>query len=147
MIGMSFTNTSPFMVPTRAKARTLGTNPLSLAAPAEHGDQFVLDMATTSVAVGKLEIASRKGERIPKGWAVDAEGHETTDPSAGVAGGVMPLGGAEETSGYKGYGLGMLVEIFCGILADGAWGPNVRNWMTTDVDADLVRILVVLLLY
>mgnify|MGYP000140301875 CR=1 FL=1 len=51
----------------------------------------------------------------------------------------MPLGGAEETSGYKGYGLAMMVEIFCGILANGAYGPNVRRWKNTDTVANLVQ--------
>lgn len=54
LMGMAFTNTSPVMVPTRAKKPTLGTNPLTLAAPGENGDSFVLDMATTGVAIGKV---------------------------------------------------------------------------------------------
>ena len=62
MIGMSMTNTSPLMSPTRSKEAALGTNPLSLAAPAQNGDSFVLDMATTAVAVGKIEMQVRKGE-------------------------------------------------------------------------------------
>ncbi|RMX37591.1 hypothetical protein pdam_00007868 [Pocillopora damicornis] len=74
LIGMSFTNTSPLVVPTRARQVTLGTNPLSVAAPAKNGDSFVLDMATSAVALGKIEMADRKGVEIPHGWAVDSKG-------------------------------------------------------------------------
>ncbi|KAF7283894.1 hypothetical protein GWI33_022725 [Rhynchophorus ferrugineus] len=129
LLGLSFTNTSPFMTPTRAKTATLGTNPLSLGAPANNGDSFVLDMATTAVAVGKIELARRKHEPIPEGWALNDEGMPETNPTiAYKSGKLMPLGGSELNSGYKGYGLGMLVEIFCGILSGSAYGPHVRKW-------------------
>ncbi|XP_069681972.1 uncharacterized oxidoreductase YjmC-like [Periplaneta americana] len=139
LLGMSFTNTSPLMSPTRAKQSALGTNPLSLAAPGKNGDSFVLDMATTAVAVGKIEVQRRKGEPIAEGWAQDPEGRITTDADlAFKTSCLMPLGGAEITSGYKGYGLGLLVETFCGILAGATFGPNIRRWMeNTDRPADL----------
>ncbi|KAJ8931437.1 hypothetical protein NQ314_015649 [Rhamnusium bicolor] len=111
-LGMSFTNTSPFMAPTRAKKAALGTNPLSLGAPGLNGDSFVLDMATTAVAVGK-------NIPIPEGWAMNDDGKmETNAEVAYKAGKLMPVGGPEVNSGYKGYGLGVLVEIFSGILSD-----------------------------
>merc|ERR1719334_212694 len=136
---MSFTNTSPLVAPTRAKKAALGTNPLSLAAPsADPNDPFVLDMATCTVAVGKIEIQNRKQEPMPEGWAIDSEGKITTEPSEALKGGaLMPLGGPEINSGYKGYGLAMMVEIFCGILSGGQYGPNVRRWMDTTREADL----------
>lgn len=138
MMGMSFTNTSPLMCPTRSKQAALGTNPLSLAAPGKDGDSFILDMATTAVAVGKIEVQRRKGEPIPEGWAQDPEGHITTDADlAFKTSALMPLGGAEHTSGYKGYGLGALVEVFCGILGGAAYGPGVRKWMQGDRPANL----------
>ncbi|KAK7873581.1 hypothetical protein R5R35_009283 [Gryllus longicercus] len=139
MIGMSFTNTSPFLSPTRSKQAALGTNPLSLAAPAEGGDSYVLDMATTAVAVGKIEVQRRRGERIPAGWAQDASGAATTDPDEAMnVGCLMPLGGAESTSGYKGYGLALMVELLCGVLAGATYGPDVRKWMgDEDRPADL----------
>ncbi|PNF39234.1 malate dehydrogenase [Cryptotermes secundus] len=139
LLGMSFTNTSPLMGPTRAKEAALGTNPLSLAAPGKNGDSFVLDMATTAVAVGKIEMQRRKGEPITEGWAQDPQGQSTTDADlAFKTGCLMPLGGPEITSGYKGYGLGLLVETFCGVLAGSAFGPNIRRWMeNTDRPADL----------
>ncbi|KAH3692817.1 uncharacterized oxidoreductase YjmC-like [Dreissena polymorpha] len=126
MVGMAFTNTSPLMYPTRGKEAVLGTNPICVAAPAKDGDSFVLDMATTSVAFGKVELADRVEKPIPEGWALDAEGRATTDPKKAT--GLCPLGGTEETSGYKGYGLGMMVEIFCGIMSGSLYGHHVRKW-------------------
>ncbi|XP_059176723.1 uncharacterized oxidoreductase YjmC-like isoform X2 [Physella acuta] len=135
MIGMAFTNTSPLMVPTRAKKATLGTNPIACAAPANNGDSFVLDMATTAVALGKLELNERKGLDIPLGWGCDTTGRATTNPSKAT--GLMPLGGTEECSGYKGYGLSMMVEVFCGILGGADFGGKIRKWKTTEKEANL----------
>ncbi|KAK7109474.1 uncharacterized oxidoreductase YjmC-like [Littorina saxatilis] len=138
LLGMAFTNTSPLLVPTRARKPTLGTNPLSLAAPGNQGDSMVLDMATTAVALGKVELNDRKGKPIPKGWGVDSSGKTSTDPKPVVeSGGLMPLGGSEECSGYKGYGLSMMVDVFCGLLSGAAFGPNVRRWKTNDRPANL----------
>nr|CAD7261477.1 unnamed protein product [Timema shepardi] len=132
LLGMSFTNTSPLMCPTGAKLAALGTNPLTLAAPAQNGDSFVLDMATTAVAVGKIEVQRRKNESIPENWALGPDGRVTTDVDVAFnTGCLLPLGGTEQSSGYKGYGLGLLVETFCGILGGSLYGPNVRRWMQT----------------
>ena len=129
MIGFSCTNTSPLMAPTRSSRSALGTNPLSLGMGASDGDQFVLDMATTAVALGKIELAHRKGEPIPEGWAMDKSGKVTTDADQALQSStLMPLGGEEKNSGYKGFGLATMVEVFCGILAGSQYGPNVRNW-------------------
>lgn len=137
MIGMSMTNTSPLMSPTRSKGAALGTNPLSLAAPANNGDSFVLDMATTAVAVGKIEIQRRKELPCPEGWAQDPHGHPTTDADlAFKTGCLMPLGGTEITSGYKGYGLGALVEVLCGISAGSNFGPHIRKWTHAGADSE-----------
>ncbi|XP_037045184.1 uncharacterized oxidoreductase YjmC-like [Bradysia coprophila] len=128
-MGISMTNTSPIMTPTRSKESALGTNPISFAAPANNGDSFVLDMATTAVAVGKIEIKKRKNEPCPIGWAQDQEGNPTTDPHVAFdAGCLMPLGGAENTSGYKGYGLAGMVETMCGISAGSNFSTKIRKW-------------------
>ena len=132
---MAFTNTSPIVTPTRGKSAFLGTNPLSLAAPGLGEDNFVLDMATSVVAMGKVEIADRKEKSIPHGWAIDDNGNSTTDPKLFRA--LYPLGGAEESSGYKGYGLAVLVEIFTAVLSGSALAPNIRNWQAGSDDADL----------
>ncbi|XP_037045189.1 uncharacterized oxidoreductase YjmC-like [Bradysia coprophila] len=129
LMGISMTNTSPLMTPTRSKQAALGTNPISFAAPANNGDSFVLDMATTAVAGGKIEIKMRKNEPCPIGWAQDVEGNPTTDPHVAFdAGCLMPLGGAENTSGYKGYGLGVMVDIMCGISSGSNYSTKVRKW-------------------
>lgn len=134
-IGMSMTNTSPLMTPTRSKNQALGTNPISFAAPANDGDSFVLDMATTAVALGKIEIQRRKGEPLPAGWAQDKEGNVTTDAEVAFAASrLLPLGGSEKTSGYKGYGLAAMVETLCGVLAGAKFATNVRHWTLTGAD-------------
>lgn len=138
LLGMSCTNTSPLMTPTRAKEAALGTNPISLSAPSQNGDSFDLDMATTTVAVGKIEMQIRKKEPIPHGWAQDTEGNITTDAQKAFDSHcLLPLGGAEETSGYKGYGLGLMVETFSAILSGSAFGPNIRSWMGGTTPANL----------
>eukprot|EP00794_Sanderia_malayensis_P008124 gene8124-8994_t len=132
LIGMSFTNTSPLQVPTRAMKPTLGTNPISVAAPSS-GDDFVLDMATTTAAVGKIEMNQRKGIDLPKGWGVDSKGKENFNADEVLhGGGLLPLGGVESSAGYKGYGLAMMVEIFCGIMSGSLYGPGIRSWQTKD---------------
>ncbi|CAL8359118.1 unnamed protein product [Lota lota] len=138
MIGMSFTNTSPLVVPTRGKECTLGTNPISVAAPANDGDSFVLDMATSAVALGKVELHDRRGDPIPEGWGCDRQGNLTSDPKKVLqGGGLVPIGGSEATGGYKGYGLGMMVELFCGILSGAQYSKHVRTWKVTDRVANL----------
>lgn len=126
LIGMAFTNTSPGLVPTRAKVNTLGTSPICVVAPAKGEDSFILDMATTSVARGKIEMKKVVQQDMPSGWAVDIDGKETKDPTK--AAGLLPLGGTEQSGGYKGYGLSMMVEIFCSILSGATWGPHVRKF-------------------
>ena len=96
---------------------------------------MLLDMATSAAAVGKMELARTHGTQIPQGWALDKDGQPTSDPEKALPSGGgcgMPLGGSEETSGYKGYGLALMVEIFCGIMSGSAWGPHVRCVVLTD---------------
>lgn len=127
LIAFAFTNTSPFLVPTRAVSRAGGTNPIACYCPAGQ-DSFQLDMATTTVPVGKVEVCHRKGQPIPLGWGVDSSGVRSTSDATEVmtSGGLTPLGGLEETAGYKGYGLNMMVEILCAVLSGcGHVGPDV----------------------
>ncbi|EDV98661.1 GH12133 [Drosophila grimshawi] len=145
LVGMSMTNTSPLMAPTGAKEAALGTNPLSLGAPASNSDQFLLDMATTAVAVGKIEIQNRKGAPLPDGWAQDPNGNVTNDAKLGFATGcLMPLGGSELTSGYKGYGLGAMVDILSGVMAGAKYSTQVRKWTHAGANsaADLGQVFI-----
>jgi LDH2 family malate/lactate/ureidoglycolate dehydrogenase len=136
-IGLSSTNTSPLMCPTRSMEAGLGTNPISFAAPADKGDSFVLDMATTAVAVGKIEIQRRKGAPVPLGWAQDTKGNMTTNADVAFESGCLaPLGGSAETSGFKGYGLGAMVEVLCGVLAGANFSTKVRKWTHSGADSE-----------
>ncbi|MBC5810549.1 MAG: Ldh family oxidoreductase [Candidatus Eremiobacteraeota bacterium] len=124
-IGIASTNAGRLAAPTNGRELMLGTNPFAFAIPAENGDAFVLDMATTTVAYGKLEIAKRLGKALMPGWAIDAAGNPTTDPDAGMAGALLPLGGfGTDSGGHKGYGLGLLSDILCGVLGGGVFSPR-----------------------
>lgn len=126
MIGFSLTNASPLVAPAGGRDRLLGTNPICYAFPTHKNPPFILDMATTVVANGKLEVAKRKGAAIPTGYAQDAAGIPSTDPSILSQGGSMvPLGGDLEHSSYKGYGLGSVVDILTGVLSGANFGPFV----------------------
>ncbi len=122
MIGFASTDAGPLAVPTGGRMAMFGSNPIAFAAPARRRRPFVLDMATSAVPVGKVEVKERRGIPLPPGWAVDADGQPTGDATAvlaglgrGLPGGLMPLGGSE--AGHKGYGLAMMVEILCSVLA------------------------------
>jgi L-2-hydroxycarboxylate dehydrogenase (NAD+) len=118
MIGIAMTNASRQVVPTFGRDARYGTNPICFAAPANEELPFVLDMATNTAAAGKLEVAARLGKAIPLGWALDEKAEATGDPRvAQKARRLLPLGGTRESGSHKGYGLGILVEILCGVLS------------------------------
>jgi LDH2 family malate/lactate/ureidoglycolate dehydrogenase len=130
MIGMAFTNTRAGAIPTYGKERVLGTNPIAVGIPQgnKHGGIFLLDMATTTAAHGKVEVYDRRGKPMPLGWGVDENGVGMTDAAAfekmffsnPTYGGHMFLGGeGEENGGHKGFGLGLLVELLCSGLSLG----------------------------
>ena len=122
MIGISMTNTAVLVIPTFGRDALLGTNPISIVIPAGKERPYVLDMATSTVPRGKLEVYNRMEKDLPSGWATDEKGIPTTDPGrvlknmlARAGGGLLPLGGAgEEMGGHKGYGMMLMVEILTG---------------------------------
>ncbi|XP_073953563.1 hydroxycarboxylate dehydrogenase B-like [Choristoneura fumiferana] len=117
-IGMAFTNSSPLLVPTRSKDGALGTNPIAMAAPASGGDSILVDMSSSAVAMGKVEVKIHEGKPLPPGWAMGPDGKMTHDPQVAFdSGRLYPLGGVEETSGYKGYCLSAMNEVFCSSLS------------------------------
>jgi L-2-hydroxycarboxylate dehydrogenase (NAD+) len=128
LIGLSMTNSTHLAVPTFGRQKTQGTNPIAVAIPANSRAPFVLDMATTGVTFGRLEVSDRKGKALKPGWAVGPDGNETLDPALAMTkGALLPLGGyGTEGGGHKGYGLGALVEILCGVLSGGAFGTALR---------------------
>jgi L-2-hydroxycarboxylate dehydrogenase (NAD+) len=132
MIGMASTNSVKYGAPTFGRDVLLGTNPLAFAIPAGKEPAFVLDFATTTVPKGKLEVYKRKNQPLLEGWAIDNEGKMTNDPDEALRGALLPLGGfGTEGGGHKGYGLGLLVDILCGVLSGGAFGPTLP--VVTDV--------------
>jgi LDH2 family malate/lactate/ureidoglycolate dehydrogenase len=110
-----------------------GTNPIALAVPANQERPIVIDMATSTVPRGKLEVYHRQEKALPVGWATDERGIPTADTarvldnfSSRAGGGLLPLGGAgEEFSGHKGYGMGLMVEILSAVLPGAAFLTSV----------------------
>lgn len=126
MIGISYTNSQPLVAPTYGKTAVLGTNPIAVAVPALEEKPYVLDMATSIVPIGRITVYEKSGKEIPEGWGIDGDGKVTRDPGEVLEGGaLMPLGGIDLMRGYKGYGLGMLVDIFSGVLAGAAFLTSV----------------------
>lgn len=131
LIGMAFTNASPLVAPTHGNARLLGTNPISIAIPAARSKPFLLDMATTTAANGKLEILQRKNLDAPKGWVQDASGQDSANPHALKDGGALkPLGSYPEMGSHKGYGLAAAVDILSGVLTGANFGPWVPPFVS-----------------
>jgi len=132
LIGISVTNSTPLVVPTFGTKTLLGTNPISIAVPTGKEQPVVLDMATSTVPSGKLEVYRREGKKMPENWAVDEFGKSAEDIAAVQAnwrdkkgGGLLPLGGInEEGGGHKGFGLAFMVDILSGVLSGSEFGPN-----------------------
>jgi len=124
LIGISMTAVArPTVVPLFGADAMFGTNPIAFAAPAKRNPPFLLDMATSTAALGKVTIASRVGKPIPEGWALDADGRALTDPDAAlVHRRLSPLGSTRAMGGHKGYGLAMMVEVLCTTLAGAQFG-------------------------
>ena len=118
-IGFLSTNASPAMAPWGGRTKGVGTNPWSIAAPAGRYAPFMLDIANTAVARGKLYLARQRGERIPLGWATDDAGNPTDDPAAGIAGTLLPM------AGHKGFGIAVAMDVLSGVLRDSLFGSAV----------------------
>jgi L-2-hydroxycarboxylate dehydrogenase (NAD+) len=135
LVGVAMTNAAPLVVPTNGAVAVLGTNPIAFGAPGAHGLDFLLDMATSVVPRGKLEVYDRNRKQMPPGWAVDEHGYDSQNPGLVLAnlltragGGILPLGGrGEQFSGHKGYGLALMVDVLCGVLSGSAFGLDVGN--------------------
>jgi LDH2 family malate/lactate/ureidoglycolate dehydrogenase len=116
LIGLAITNAGMNMAPTGGRSKIVGNNPFAMAVPTTRAWPMVLDMATSVVAGGKLDVARSKGQSIPLGWATDKDGNPTTDPVAARAGFLEPLGGP------KGYGMAVMLDVLAGVLSGGRFG-------------------------
>ena len=120
------TNASPAMAPWGGRKKTVGTNPWSWAAPAGKHPPMVLDIANTGVARGKIYLARQKGQPIPEGWAIDAQGAPTTDPQAAIDGIILPM------AQHKGYAIAAMMDMLSGVLTGSAFGTGVHGPYQTE---------------
>lgn len=125
LIGIAMSHTDKIVVPFGGKTSFLGTNPIAYGVPAKSKKPFILDMATSNAALGKILQAKEEGKEIPEGWGVDENGAPVTDPNQVVS--LSPFGGP------KGYGLSVIVDVFSGLLAGAAFGPHIGK-MYDDLD-------------
>ncbi len=121
MVGIVMANAAPSMAAWGGAAPILGTNPICVAIPTGGDVDIVLDMASSVVARGKIRLAAAKGERIPLGWALDAQGRPTDDPKAALDGTLVPIGGP------KGYGLALVVDVLSGVLTGADFGTRLTS--------------------
>ena len=127
LIGIGFTNASPIVAPPGGKSRTIGTNPIAFSVPdAQGGIAMQFDQSTTTVALGKITMAKAAGEKIPEGWALDAEGNPTTDPAAALGGSLVSMGG------YKGWGFGLMAEILAAAMTGSVLSRDVKPLKAPD---------------
>jgi ureidoglycolate dehydrogenase (NAD+) len=119
MIGIALSNADAQVAIWGSRAKFLGTNPLAVAVPAGSEPPIVLDMATSVVPHSRIQAASMRGEPIPPGWALDAQGRITTDPGEGLRGALLPFGGP------KGSGLSLVIDLLAGLLTGALSGPEI----------------------
>ncbi len=142
MIGIAMTNGSPRVVPTGGTTGILGTNPISVAIPRKQEPPFILDMSTSTVSSGKIDVVVRKGQEVPNGWV-----YPSVEPFLDSQGVVpmsvlqYPLGGKKITGGYKGYGLGLMVDILSGVLSGANFGTRLASSKKPDTQANIGHFL------
>ncbi|WP_420548108.1 Ldh family oxidoreductase [Curvivirga sp.] len=126
LVALCFTNAPASIAPVGGKKPVIGTNPYSLAIPGEDGDAaFVIDQSASVIAKSEINLHAREDKPIPEGWAFDAEGNPTTDPHAALKGSMAPSGG------YKGFGNGLMVEVFAAALSGAFLGKDASPFAGT----------------
>ena len=120
LLGLCFTNAPASIAPTGGKKPVIGTNPFALGVPADSDGNvaFVIDQSASAIAKSEIMLRNREGEPIEPGWALDADGNPTTDPAEALKGSMVPSGGA------KGFGAGLMVEIFAAALSGAVLGKD-----------------------
>lgn len=127
LIGIAMANDIPSVAAPGSRGPVFGSNPLAYALPVEGRPPVILDIATATVAGGKVYAARARGEPIPPDWIIDGQGRPTTDPS-----GFPQVGALLPMAGHKGYGLALLIESLGGILAGAAVTWGIRSWAHDD---------------
>lgn len=138
MMSLVFTNSSPALPVYGGRSKLLGVSPLACGAPAGTSRPFILDMAPSIAARGKIYKAKRRGEKIPLDWALDANGNATDDPAAALDGVMLPMGGP------KGSALAIMMDVFSGVLSGSAFAGHVTNPYDPSKPADVGHFLVVI---
>ncbi|EFL90882.1 Ldh family oxidoreductase [Ahrensia sp. R2A130] len=119
LLGLCFTNAPASIAPAGGKKPVVGTNPFALGVPGPDGEPtFVIDQSASAIAKSEIMLRNREGEPIPEGWALDADGNPTTDPAIALKGSMVPSGGA------KGFGAGLMVEVFAAALSGAVLGKD-----------------------
>ncbi|KAG9243608.1 putative malate/L-lactate dehydrogenase [Calycina marina] len=136
MMSLVFTNSSPALPVWGGKEKLMGVSPIACGAPGNDGKDFILDMAPSIAARGKIFKAKRRGESIPEDWALDKDGNKTTDPAAALEGVMLPMGGP------KGSALSVMMDVFSGVLSGSAFAGHVTNPYDTSKPADVGHFLV-----
>jgi L-2-hydroxycarboxylate dehydrogenase (NAD+) len=121
LIGIVMTNVIPNIVAPGGSKPITGNNPIAFGVPTFREFPFMLDISLSTVAGGKLLLASKKGERIPLDWATDKDGHPTDDPDLAFAGFLLPVGG------HKGLGLSYVVDILSGLITGGVFQHEMKS--------------------
>ena len=126
LVAIGFTNAPASIAPAGGQKPVVGTNPVALAVPGVSGQAaFVLDQSASVVAKSEIMTRAREGRSIPEGWALDAEGQATTDPEQALKGSMTPSGG------YKGFGIGLLVEVMAAALSGATLGIHASPFSGT----------------
>lgn len=131
-------NGGPAMAPWGGRKKIIGTNPFSVATPAGRHPPFLMDMANTGVARGKIYLARQKREAIPLGWALNAAGEPTTDPQAAIDGIILPMGE------HKGYAIAMMVDVLSGVLTGSGFLTKVHSPYKTAEKSNAGHLLIAL---
>jgi LDH2 family malate/lactate/ureidoglycolate dehydrogenase len=136
MMSLVFTNSSPALPVWGGKAKLMGVSPIACGAPAGKGRPFIVDMAPSVAARGKIYKALRRGEKIPGDWALDKDGRQTQDPAAALEGVMLPMGGP------KGSAIALMMDVFSGVLSGSAFAGHVTNPYDPSRPADVGHFLV-----
>ncbi|KAI5205364.1 Malate/L-lactate dehydrogenase [Aureobasidium subglaciale] len=137
MMSLVFTNSSPALPVWGGKEKLMGVSPIACGAPSSEHD-FILDMAPSVAARGKIYKAKRRGEKIPTDWALDKDGNRTDDPAAALDGVMLPMGGP------KGSALSIMMDVFSGVLSGSAFAGHVTNPYDPSKPADVGHFLIAL---